>query len=157
MYKLQSFTITTLLCDGESGIYAENIYIESQGVRVNPASKSEHVPEIERAIRLIKERVRIIWNGLPYKLCSTLVVHLVIKYCVGMINLCPKSNSANGTMSPKEMFTGRKISVKNECKLAFGAYVQVHEDNMVTNTMAPRSVGAIAVGSAGTVQGLLIC
>jgi hypothetical protein len=67
--------------------------------------------------------------------------------------LCPKSNSASSVMSPKEVFTGRKVDVKRECRLAFGVYVQVHEDNMITNTMAPRSVGAIAVGSAGTIQG----
>jgi hypothetical protein len=139
MYSLQTFKGKAILCDGESGIYAIKSYIESTDVRVNPASKSEHVPEIERAIRLIKERVRIIWNGLPYKLCNVLVVHLV-RYCVGMINLCPKSTSTTTTMSPKEMFTGRKVDVKRECRLPFGAYVQVHEDNMITNTMAPRSL-----------------
>jgi hypothetical protein len=47
------------------------------------------------------------------------------------------------------MFTGRKVDVKRECRLVFGMYVQVHDDNMmITNAVAPRSVGAIAVGSA---------
>jgi hypothetical protein len=152
MYTLQKFTVVAILIDGESGIYALKSYVENQGVRDNPASKSEHIPEIERAIRLIKERVRIIWNGLPYKLCNVLVVHLV-RYCVAMINLCPKSNSTSTVMSPKEIFTGRKVDVKRECRLAFGFYAQVHEDNMITNTMAPRSVGAIEVGSSDTIQG----
>jgi hypothetical protein len=45
------------------------------------------------------------------------------------------------------MIMGEKIlDCKAICKLPFGAYVQVPEDQQVTNTMKPRTTGAIALG-----------
>jgi hypothetical protein len=151
-YKVQSYIVNVVVSDGESAISALKTYLESKGVMVNPTSKNEHVPEVERAIRLIKERVRIIWHSLPYRLCDILLKYLV-QYCVSMINHCPKSSSINPGMSPREMFLGVKTDAKRDFKIGFGSYVQVHDDNMVTNTMAARTTGAIALGSSGNAQG----
>eukprot|EP01040_Poterioochromonas_malhamensis_P015934 gene15934-biopygen3808 len=60
------------------------------GIKLNLASKGEHVPEVERAIRQIKERVRGFINMLPYRLPNIMVVHLVY-HCVWAINLFPRT------------------------------------------------------------------
>jgi hypothetical protein len=152
-YKAQSFQVVAIVSDGESGLKTIKPNIESMGIVFNPATKNELVPpEVERAIRLIKERIRILWNGLPFRLCDALLVGLV-RYSVSMINMCPKVNSVNPSMPPREMFLGRKLDVTKECRLPFGAYVQTHDDNLVTNTMAPRTTGAISLGPTGSIQG----
>jgi hypothetical protein len=56
-------------------------------------------------------------------------------------------------LSPRELFVGNKIDVERDCKLGFGDYTQVHEDNEVTNTMTSRTTGAISLGMAGNAQG----
>jgi hypothetical protein len=69
-----------------------------------------------------------------------------------MINIFPKANSAGG-ISPKELFTGVRTDYKKDCKLGFGEYVQVYAENDITNTMQPRTFGAISMGSTGNLQG----
>ena len=39
------------------------------------------------------------------------------------------------------------------CKLHFGAYAQVHEDQNVTNTLEERTQGAICIGPTGNLKG----
>lgn len=151
-YAAQKFRVNFVLTDGESAVKAIEEHLNRQGIRLNPAPPGAHVPEVERAIRLIKERMRIIWNSLPYMLPNKLIGHLV-EYCVSMINICPKTTSVNPDLSPREVFTGRKLNAAKDCALPFGAYVQVHLDAPVTNTMAARTVGAIALRPTGNEQG----
>jgi hypothetical protein len=40
--------------------------IEDYGIKANIVAKEEHVPEVERQIRVIKERARAIVQTLPY-------------------------------------------------------------------------------------------
>jgi hypothetical protein len=56
-------------------------------------------------------------------------------------------------VSARELFQGRKVDFNLDCQLEFGQYCQIHEDHEVTNTMKPRTVGAIALGPSGNIQG----
>ncbi len=47
----------------------------------------------------------------------------------------------------------QKLDFKVVCQLPFGAYTQVHDDLNITNTMDPRTAGAINLGPTGNVQG----
>lgn len=151
-YQLRSFRVTTVLFDGEGDAKVLKNHLESKGIAVNTTAKNEHVPEIERAGRQLKERVRGRWNTLPYKVTMVLIIYLVY-FCVQTINLFPKAGGLSSNSSPKELFTGRKLDYSIECKLAFGDYVQVHEENSPSNTMKERTIGAIALGSSGNLQG----
>jgi uncharacterized protein Yka (UPF0111/DUF47 family) len=150
-YKSRNFKVTTVLFDGERGLVGVTNHLQSQGIIVNLSSKGEHVPEIERAGRQLKERVRAFWNTIPYKLTSMLLIYLVY-YCVTTINMFPKASSI-GNFSARELFLGRKVNFNTDCRIAFGEYAQVHEDNDITNTMKERTIGAIALGPTGNVQG----
>ena len=109
---------------------------------VNQTSKNEHVPEVERAGITLKERVRAVWNTLPYKLTETMVIQLTY-YAGMMLNMFPKSNSIAG-VAPREIFTGIRVYYKRDCELEFGEYVQVYAENNITNTMEARTFGAIS-------------
>jgi hypothetical protein len=56
-YNSRRFTISAIVCDGEEAVAALRTNIEAKGITVNLTAKSEHVPEIERAGRQMKERV----------------------------------------------------------------------------------------------------
>lgn len=151
-YKSRSFKITTVLMDGEGDCSDLANHLRAQGIIVNTTARNEHVPEIERAGRVLKERVRGYWNTLGFKLPSAVLISLVY-HCVTTINMFPKASGLCGNLSPRELFTGMKVDFNRDCKIQFGQYVQVHEENMPTNSMDTRTTGAIALDSAGNAQG----
>jgi hypothetical protein len=68
----------------------------------------------------------------------------LIQYVVFWINNIPKDGQMQ---SPKEMIMGEQIlDTKFICKLPFGVCVQAHDDLEITNTMLPRTTGAINLG-----------
>jgi hypothetical protein len=69
-YKFRTFTVVAVLSDGEKGsIAALETFFATLGIVHNPTWRNENnVPEVERAIRLVKERVRILWNGFPHQI-----------------------------------------------------------------------------------------
>jgi hypothetical protein len=55
---------------------------------------------------------------------------------------------------PRDLIFGeRKLDYNVMCKIPFGAYVQVHNDLSVTNTMESRMTGAVNLGPTGNIQG----
>jgi hypothetical protein len=150
-YRSENFTVKCIKTDGEGAIGALKSHLNDQGIVVNTSSKNQHVPQIERKARQIKERVRAHIAVLPFKLTTQLLICLVY-FCVQSINLFAQ-RTQNHCMSPREMFTGRKLDLKRDCKIEFGEYAQIHEDNIVKNNMQARTSDAIAVRMRGNNQG----
>ena len=70
-------------------------FLNEKGITVNQTSKNEHKTEVERACRTLKEKVRAVWNTLPYTLTNEMIIGLTYYTCK-MINTFPKANSAGG-------------------------------------------------------------
>jgi hypothetical protein len=131
-----------ILVDNEFQALKEEI--EEVGVTVNVVAKDEHVPEVERQNRVIKERARAVVQTLPYKKIPKKIRVALIHYVVFWLNNLPKEGQVQ---SLKEMIMGAQVlDTKMLCKLPFGAYAQVHDDAQITNTMEPRTTGAINLG-----------
>lgn len=146
------FKIRMIRVDGEGAIntsWFEN-RISSKGVILDVTGAGEAVAVVERKIRLVKERVRAVINTLPFILTEKLEGWL-IRYAVNRIVLVPTRNSVDYT-SPREKLYGRKVNVDKELKHGFGDYVQVHTDS-INNSTKPRTHGAIALMSAGNLEG----
>ena len=127
LYKQHGFRVDAILSDTEGAVKGMQLALGDIGIKINLASKGEHVPEIERAIRQIKERVRGFVNTFRYRLPNVMLVYLVF-YCV----------CSGLSESPKELFTGVKADFNRDFRLQFGSYVKVHEDNAVTNELNDR-------------------
>jgi len=72
---------------------------------VNVTLRDEHVPEIERHIRTIKERTRETYATLPFQ---ALLLRLVIKMVyvsVFWLNAFPVSSGISKTISPRKFIT----------------------------------------------------
>jgi hypothetical protein len=65
LYKKRGFTLTTLLMDGEFEPLRGDL--ADMGITLNTASRDEQVPEIERHICTLKERIRCVYNTQPFK------------------------------------------------------------------------------------------
>jgi Reverse transcriptase (RNA-dependent DNA polymerase) len=149
VYRRRGFNITHLLFDGEYECLRGDM--GSVQITLNTASNDEHVPDIERFIRTLKERTRAIYNTLPFKKMPDRLVIEMICACNFWLNSFPPVSGISTTLSPRAIVTGSSIDYNRHCQLEFGAYVQTHEDH--DNTMATRTVGGIALRPTGNDQG----
>ena len=149
LYRKAGFKVTMALMDGEfvplRGGLAEI------GVTLNETSRDEHMGDIERYIRTIKERMRSIYNTMPFhKVPARLVIEMA-KTAVFWFNAFPVLGGASRDLSPRTILTGQKVDYKRHCRFQFGDYTQTHEE--LNNSMNPRTVGALALRPVGNGQG----
>jgi hypothetical protein len=122
-------------------------------VEINTTAAREHVGEIERSHRTLKERARCVVSDLPYTvLPMQMVIHLVY-FVVLWLNAFPNKQGISENLSPREIVTRKKISFVKHCKALFGSYVEATEDADITNDMKPRTRECIALGPTGNRQG----
>ena len=75
------------------------------------------------------------------------------KHVVMLLNNLPPYSGLSKTYSPRTIITGKDLDWNKSCKLHFGAYAQVHEDRIMTNTLEERTQGEICLGPTGYLQG----
>ena len=121
------------------------------GIILNTASNDEHVPEIERQIQTVKERTRAIYCTLPFKKMPRHLIIEMVYTANYWLNMFPRKGGVSKTLSPRTLLTGQTWSYTTHCKLEFGDYVQTHEEH--DNSMATRTIGAIALRPTGNTQG----
>ena len=112
---------------------------------MNICAANEHIPAIERRIRVFKERHRAIRYCLPYACIPKLMVIELNNYIARYLNDFPAKGGVSMNLSSGAIVTGMSIDCKKHCRLEFGAYVQTHEENAPRNSMQDRSLGAIAL------------
>ena len=117
-------------------------HLQEMGIIGNFATRSEHAPDIERQIRLLKERARACCHTLPLKYLPRLIVIEMMNHCALLLNVFPHKCGFS-TISPRNLITGIKFDYTKHCKLPFGAYAQVHEEPLPSNSQVAKSVGAI--------------
>jgi hypothetical protein len=151
-FQSKGFNIVQILSDNEGGLTAHAEALRAMGIPINCAGAGGHESVVERMIRVIKERCRAIIHVLPYLLPLSLT-HYLVKFVVSRINVAP-SKIRMDSISPREAFTGIKLDATRDVSVGFGAYCQVTEPKHAQwNSMAPRTVGALALHPAGNLQG----
>jgi Reverse transcriptase (RNA-dependent DNA polymerase) len=150
-YTKRGFKVKTLLLDGEFDKDGLNGEVAGLGCNMNAVAREEHVPEIERNIRTIKDRSRSVVTVLPFQQIPARIVIELIHYCVFWLNSFPRKHGISDALSPRAIVVGAKVNYNNHCKLEFGTYVQTHEQH--DNSMTPRTTGAIALRPSGNAQG----
>ena len=149
VYRQGGFKVSVALMDGEFERIREPL--ADAGIQLNTTSRDEHVGEIEHYIRVVKERVRAIYNTLPFTHMPPRLVLEMAKSAVFWLNSFPHANGVSHTISPREVVTGLRIDYNKHCKYEFGEYVQTHEEH--TNGMEPWTIGALALFPTGNRQG----
>jgi hypothetical protein len=93
------------------------------GIHLNTASNEEHVPEIERSNRTIKERVRSVYATLPFKKLPVRFIIEMVAGCVLWLNAFPATEGVSPTMSPRAIVTGAELDYNQHCQMQCGEYV----------------------------------
>jgi hypothetical protein len=154
LYRRGGFIVRVILMDMEF----ESLSDELELVQVNTTAAREHVGDIERGIRTIKDRARSTLAALPRKMVlpKKMIIHLII-FVIMWLNATPARNGISVDFSPREIVTQLKIDFSKHCRVSFGAYVEASEDADITNTMRPRTHACIALGPSGNLQGSVKC
>ena len=150
-YLMRGFNIVVAKMDPE--FIPLRPSLAKAGILLNECAQGDHIPEIERGIRTIKDRCRATFSGAPYKrVPAVMTVGLVFSVLLWLNAIPPADGTGvSKTISPRTLVTGLEIGPQHT-KLQWGEYVQAHRptDNTITTE---RSVGAIALGPVGNVQG----
>ena len=117
---------------------------------LNTCGVDEHIPEIERFIRTVKDRVRSVFHSLPYKYIPRLLLVHLVKAAVFWLNAFPHRDGISD-QSPRYIMTGQTLNFQRHARLELGAYVQTHEEH--DNSTGPRTLGAVCLGPTGNQQG----
>jgi hypothetical protein len=149
LYQTRGFTVTRVEGDREFSCL-ENDLLPTP---INIADADDHVAEVERSIRTIKERTRALIQGLPFRRIPKAMMRAAIENANKSLNQFPAKNGVSDTLSPLTIMTGRPTPDYNDMKIEFGAYAQVFEANEPTNTVKARTTGAIALTPTGNAQG----
>jgi hypothetical protein len=137
LYKSRGFTPNTALMHRKF----ECLCLELLGhvVNLNTTAVSEHVPDIERQIRMIKERAWVIRSTLPFKIIPGRMIIEILDNIVLWINDFPPSSRVLKSFSLRTIMTGTALDFNKPCQIPLRAYIKVHEDRNITNTTDERT------------------
>lgn len=105
LYAQRGFKVHTILADGE---FAP---LESAMPRTafNLCGTEEHVPEIERYIRTVKDRIRSCCNALPFQSIPRVMLARMVANAIFWLNSLPPKEGVSPTLSPRFILTGRHL------------------------------------------------
>jgi hypothetical protein len=149
LYHRRGFHVVMILGDGQFETLRDGL--AALGVGLNICAPDEHVAEIERFIRTVKERVRCLYTSCPFVRFPYLMIVRMVATSLFWLNNLPPNNGVSPTMTPRAIVTGLPVDYNAHCQIEFGAYAQTHEEH--DNSMLSRTVGAVCLGPTGNAQG----
>ena len=83
--------------------------VSTRGPLVNLSVANEHIHDINRLIKVVKERFRGTRHGLPFKnMLKLLTTHIVLTM-LNMIQLFSTKGGTSYSLSPKSIMSGKTI------------------------------------------------
>ena len=119
----------------------------------NTTAANEHVTDIERKIRVVKERSRGTLATIPFKYVPKRMKIKLVYFAIFWMNAFPAKAGVSRKHSPRELVLRMKADYTKHCRVLFGSYCKVHDEPTPSNSMKPRSHAAIALGPSWNLQG----
>ena len=148
-YTYRGFHIRTAFMDGEfDALQGEFPFV------IHIAGKDEHVGDIERLIRVIKERVRAILSTLPFKKVPKVILRYLVRLVTLLLNVIPPQSGTVPFYSPRALIVGDQLDMDAIGTTRFGELCEVHEKTSPTNdTEQERTMPAVHLGTTGSPSG----
>ena len=157
VYGRGGFVVRVILMDREFEKVSDEIGL----VEVNTTAAREHVGDIERSIRVKKERCRCLVSSLVRVgikfLHKQIVIIRMVYFVVMWLNAVPAEGGVSMQFSPREIVLQRQLDCLKHAKADFGAYVEASVDAERTNDMSGRTHPCINLGPTGNIQGSHWC
>ena len=118
VYSKGGFIVQTGMMDMEFEALRELL----PNITLNTTAAREHVGEIERKIRTIKERARGTISTFPYTTLPKLMVIELLHFCVMWLNAFPVKSGVSDRFSPRELMLRHPLDATVHAVTPFGAY-----------------------------------
>ena len=102
--------------------------LRDKRLTLNNNVANEHIPQIERQIKVVKERVHSTWSSLTYKKFPNRMISRMAENAVFCLNALPINSGMYCKIYPRSIMTGTTINFKKHCKIEFGAYAEAHKN-----------------------------
>ena len=122
-------------------------------VIVNTSAAHEHLGDIKREIRVVKERGQCTPNTLTLRAVPKQVIIEFVYFIALWINAFPEKAVISKLYSPCEIISGHKLDFKLHYRMDFVEYEKVHDEPSLTNSMKSRTRKCLGVGITGNLQG----
>ena len=139
-YEKRDFKVKTMHADIEFAPL--NDWLTEKEVTLETCDTDQHVPQIERTNRFLKERIRCLRMDMPFKRIPRRFLIELVKREAIMINSLPLEGGVYDAMSARAIVTGKVLHI-SPCKL--GEYVQAKVPT-TNKTDKERTVDALYIG-----------
>ena len=113
---------------------------------MNLTSANEHVPEIDRRIRVVKERGICVIHSLPFNRIPRLLLIHIVFFSVKMLNYLPTKGGVSNVYTPNTTMSGETLHYNRYLVLNIGQYRQFYEEDTPGNIQAARTKSTICLG-----------
>ena len=155
-YTNRGFTVINLFADQEFECIRDDLaslhnrhdmhHLDGP-IGLEVCTTNDHVKEVERSIRTVKDTIRATIHGLPYKRLPRQLIQGLVEHSSITLNNFPYQEGVSRTLSPNTIVNGAPPPDYNDYLLEFGSYVMLTD--RTTNTPRARSFGAIALNPTG--------
>ena len=156
LYARRGFHITAIHADHEfeclkdslASLHTLPAWTHLPGpITMDICTPNDHVKEVERSIRTVKETLRATVHGLPYKRLPRQLIRALVAFSTDCWNAFPLPGGVSSHLSPDTIVTGRPSRDYHSYLLEFGSYALLTD--RTTNTPRSRAFGAIALTHTG--------
>jgi hypothetical protein len=117
-YRQRGFRVKE--CHGDGQFESLRATLANAGSGLNVTGEDEHVPEVERHIRTVKERARSSCDTVPFKKLPGMMIVELIHGRVYWLNSFPAKDGVSAVQSPRRIMTGQHVDYGLHCQLDFG-------------------------------------
>ena len=150
-YNRGGIIITVIHADGEFKSMKEELEDDFQ-CDTNFLLLGEHVPDIERANRVLQERFRVALYRGPYMIIPrAMIVRLALRVS-RHYNYFPAKTGISLHYSTATIISSKQVDYKKELEFSFGDYGQANYDHQFTNNNLPRTIDCIYLQRAESWQ-----
>ena len=150
IYNAAGFRIKTIECDGLYKGMMDKV-ADTLEITMNYCNPDEHVPPIERGIRVIKERCRVHYHRMPYKVIPKVMIRVLGEQCCKMLNIIPAKGGVSKYYSPHMIMKRTNLNYNKDFKHMIGDYGMANAPT--DNTMKARAVEVIYLRPVENAQG----
>ena len=120
MYRKRGLRVSQLNGDNEFETLEDAI----RPTRLHLVGAGEHVGDIERSVRTVKDCTRCHIHRLPYKRYPKIMVAGIMLHVTKSLNNLPTSTGIKANLSPSSLITGcPPVNFNSVIQLNFGDYV----------------------------------
>ena len=109
------FKVITISADGAFDPIKSELKDEPYNVKLSTCDADCHVEFVERMIKFVKERIRVVQVAMPYKTIPKRLMIEMVHRVVILMNSLPHKGSLHSILSPREIVTGNKFRCPTIC------------------------------------------